>query len=45
MHSDARFWDKRAEKYSQRPVGDQDAAGFAVVAAVDILQCTAFGVV
>ena len=24
MNSDARFWDKRAEKYSQRPVGDQD---------------------
>jgi ubiquinone/menaquinone biosynthesis C-methylase UbiE len=23
MNSDARFWDKRAEKYSQRPVGDQ----------------------
>jgi len=27
MNSDARFWDKRAEKYSQRPVGDQDAYG------------------
>ena len=25
MNSDARFWDKRAEKYSQRPVADQDA--------------------
>jgi len=24
MNSDARFWDKRAEKYSQRPVADQD---------------------
>jgi len=23
MNSDARFWDKRAEKYSQRPVADQ----------------------
>ena len=23
MNRDARFWDKRAEKYSQRPVGDQ----------------------
>ena len=25
MNSDARFWDKRAEKYSQRPVADQVA--------------------
>jgi len=24
MNKDARFWDKQAEKYSQRPVGDQD---------------------
>lgn len=24
MNSEARFWDKRAEKYSQRPVGDQN---------------------
>ena len=23
MNSDARFWDKRAEKYLQRPVADQ----------------------
>lgn len=25
MNKDARFWDKRAEKYSQRPVADQEA--------------------
>ncbi|NCF63077.1 MAG: SAM-dependent methyltransferase, partial [Gammaproteobacteria bacterium] len=24
MSRDARFWDKRAEKYSQRPVSDQE---------------------
>ena len=25
MNNEARFWDKRAEKYSQRPVADQNA--------------------
>jgi ubiquinone/menaquinone biosynthesis C-methylase UbiE len=24
MNNEARFWDKRAEKYSQRPVADQN---------------------
>lgn len=27
MNKDARFWDKRAEKYSQRPVADQQTYG------------------